>query len=113
MLSIAYSGSHATAWNAHFATFAERTLWRVSCIIIASGGLCGVLIVCAFAFLDLSGDRLKSSHHRWVIYEVYRPLVKILSCVGILLCGLAKVFIVVEAFISVRSLPEGASTSVD
>jgi hypothetical protein len=89
MLTIAYSGSHATAWNAHFAAFAERTLWCVSCIIIASGGLCGVLIVCAFAFLGLSGNRLKSSHHRWVIYEVYRPLVKILSCVGILLYSLA------------------------
>jgi hypothetical protein len=35
---VLYAGCHATAWNSHFSTFAERAFWRGACMTIAAGG---------------------------------------------------------------------------
>jgi hypothetical protein len=103
VLSLIYAGCHATAWNSHFPTFAERTFWRGACIVIASWGPFGFLLIFSYRFV-----RVWRSLHLFLVLVFL-----IVFGSGTLLYVLARAFIVVEAFISVRSLPVGAYDSVD
>lgn len=52
LLCLAYGGVHVTAWNSHFPTPIERTLWRISCLVVGTPGM-GIL---AFEITRLLSD---------------------------------------------------------
>ncbi len=105
--SMAYGSLHASAWNGHFPSKIEMWLWRASSICIAGSGLVWILINMS---ARISGGfkaywgRVASLKAHWT------------SLVGLgslaTLCGLAyllaRIFLVVEAFISLRKLPAAA-----
>lgn len=54
-LCLVYGGAHASVWNSHFPTTVERTLWRVSCTIVATPG---ILIAAPGAVIALCGTAI-------------------------------------------------------
>lgn len=102
LLNILYGGAHASAWNGHFPTSIERWIWRVSCLVL-------VLPAIATTTKYIT-QKLPSKAH--MDYYVDRA-VHILLHPLLLVYFLARVYIVVESFISVRSLPEGSYQTVE
>ena len=107
LASFAYGALHAAAWNDYFPSVAEMWLWRASAVYIAFCG--GLWIVLNFGARSLPRvnaywDRWQDGKAPWWQYVIIGPTVVV--------CGssflLARAFIVVEAFVSVRSLPAGA-----
>ncbi len=90
-LPLAYGGVHLCAWNFEFPTAMESLLWKISGIIIA-----GIFFawVAVFTIVDLL---LKPEEHLAWIWMV---LTIILSIV-------CRVYIVIEAYISLRAVPIG------
>ena len=105
--SMAYGGLHATAWNGHFPSDIEMWLWRASSVCIAGSGLTWILI-------NLLARTIKGFKAYWKEVESLRAHWTSLVGLGSLatLCGLAyllaRIFLVVEAFISLRKLPAAA-----
>lgn len=105
--NLIYGGLHALAWNEHFPTLAERWLWRVSAVYIGfCGGLWIVLNWIAQAYKPLNEfwegwmKRKKTILHNFVLGALvflYRSAL-----------GLARAFIVLESFLSIRELPQAA-----
>jgi len=119
LLSCLYAGSHASAWPSHFPSYIERWIWRGACIGIAAG----VPFVCAIWYLmGLVCDKLDDMEihsNRWkktvtkylqhwvpVIFSFFFGLTVI-----VYICS--RLFIPLEAFISIRSLPVGAFETVE
>lgn len=105
--SMAYGGVHAAAWDGHFPSSIEMWLWRASSIFIAGSGLTWILInMLARTFKGFKAywGKVESLNAHWT------------SLVGLgslaTLCGLtyllARIYLVVEAFISLRKLPAAA-----
>lgn len=87
-----------------------RTFWRGACVVIS----CGVPFFIFLYYFNKLDDWLrdKYSDDEWktMIFELIYSL---LFYGGVLLYCLARGYIIVESFISVRSLPTGAYKSVD
>lgn len=105
VLSAAYGGVHLTAWTAFFCSEVERVLWRSSAILIAGG----VALHVCFAQCTFSVDT-----DRGLTYA--RLVVVALSIIAWLvlaaLYAFARVFLVVESFIQLRSVPIGVYAAV-
>ena len=85
-----YVAIDALGWTAHFPTHAEMIVWNVSICILAAGmGLGTILALGALASFKLSGAQLA------------------FVC-AVLLGGLARIVLTIEALLSIRSLPLGA-----
>ncbi|OLN82043.1 hypothetical protein CCHL11_08676 [Colletotrichum chlorophyti] len=98
-LSCVYSGIHLAAWGFQFPTHAESILWRVSgiasCVVLP---LYSVLLFFTF-WLDSLFDDLPFSNYK--IFAVFS--------IPVFLANIsARVFLTVESFASLRSLPVGA-----
>lgn len=118
---MAYTSIHFIAWDFHFPTQIEQTLWRVNCII---------MITAAFIFFLCS----LIDWERWYLKLFPRTSMQITSGRGMEMKGpktmwwtylrvfvmpaatviytAARVYIAVECFVSLRSLPTGAFDSV-
>ncbi|KAI5820310.1 hypothetical protein BZA77DRAFT_372432, partial [Pyronema omphalodes] len=121
ILSLIYAGCHATAWNSHFPSFTERYLWRIACIFIAAGGPILLVLIAVYHVVDSFVSFLEDHVFHCRIYEIIPDLPRVSVLIAfwvlprgcILLYTSSRIFIIVEAFISMRSLPAGAYDSVD
>jgi len=100
----AYGAIHLTAWNNHFPSEAEKWLWRsFSLLFLFCGGLC-VISGC----VSHAPRKLKAFWERW-INGGQRLWLNVLIGAFVAVCGLSLVlargFIVIESFISLRELP--------
>lgn len=104
---LAYGAVHLTAWNDHFPTVAEQWLWRSSSLYI---GFCGGLWI-VLNYLAQSIGPLNAFWENWMDGGG-RWWQNLLIGIPVLVCGvsliLARAFIVIEAFISIRELPAAA-----
>jgi len=105
ILSLIYGGIHATSWNSHFPTVAEKIMWRSSVCFVGGAGSLAFVADAGFAGILCS---------KYVLEELtlfHMLTATILGFVGWAL-GMAFIFgrgfLVIEAFISIRSLPAGA-----
>jgi hypothetical protein len=100
-----YGGLHALCWKSHFPSYAEKMLWRISSCIIAGGP--ATLTVLFIILLSLRLSERAAIGAAWLqdILE-YMGLVIVVPC--IMVYGAARLFILLEAFISVRDLPAAA-----
>ncbi|OCK85225.1 hypothetical protein K432DRAFT_318689 [Lepidopterella palustris CBS 459.81] len=85
-----YGGLHLTVWYYEFAKHSEEVLWRVSSMAITVSG-----IIMIFTDLINSMDRTLPSLFASAIW-----------CLFILLYAFARIFLLVECFLSIRHLPE-------
>ena len=93
VLNLCYGGIHAAAWNAHFPSVVEENFWRAAA---------------CFVFLESVWIALV-----WYFDPKLESFWTSLSTILIsLLYIVARLFLITEAFISVRSLPIGAYNTV-
>lgn len=102
--TIAFGGVHAAAWNEYFPSKVESWLWRSSSIYIMASGLLWLCI----NFLgqvskpfDAYWEEILAHHAGFWSYTIIGSLCTVCG----LAYGFARMFLVVEAVISLRSLP--------
>ncbi|KAH9904996.1 hypothetical protein F4778DRAFT_780156 [Xylariomycetidae sp. FL2044] len=103
LLPLVYGGVHlAAAWDFRFATGAERLGWRVAGAVIAGAfpALVGALTICRWSERGIMGARSGGP----VFFAAVRRLVWYLV---LAVYGLARLYVVVEAFAGLRRLPIG------
>ena len=102
-----YGSIHVAAWNEHFPSLPEMWLWRSSSLYI---GFCGGLWT-VLNYITRSYKPLNAFWERWVDGGG-KWWQNLLIGIPVVVCGssliFARVFIVIEAFISIRELPAGA-----
>jgi hypothetical protein len=108
-LPMVYGSVHLTAWNFDFPSRVEQIMWRVACIIIA-GGIPGSCM--AFAIVPALvrvGDCIFGED----LLEKIQDLALALSALGLVALYFgARLFVIVESFISIRRLPLGVFVTV-
>ncbi|KLU86092.1 hypothetical protein MAPG_05111 [Magnaporthiopsis poae ATCC 64411] len=107
LANLCYGGIHAAAWNDYFPSKAEKWIWRTSASYIT---FCGGLWV-MLNFLVTRFRRLNQFWEHWM--DGKKPLWQsFLLGTVVFICGfslvLARGFIVIEAFISIRAMPLSA-----
>lgn len=103
-LPLAYGGIHLCAWSYEFPTAPERLGWIISAIGIA-GALPSLLVV-GFLFITTVASVMGCSYSERVDY--WMVIVSRGMCYLLLVFYVAaRVFIVVESFISLRHVPIG------
>ncbi|KAK4159407.1 hypothetical protein QBC43DRAFT_304649 [Cladorrhinum sp. PSN259] len=111
--SLAYGGLHLLAWSPPVKTNAEIVLWRVSAIGIT---IFPLAIASYTAFID-PGSVRKYLSDKWDGYSGWRKIVtrvarfaemvmKAIHLIWVVLYALARIYLVVECFISVPRLPD-------
>ncbi|KAF5879104.1 uncharacterized protein Bfra_006309 [Botrytis fragariae] len=112
LASIAFGAVHAAAWYDYFPSLFEQWMWRASAVYIAFSGLLWLCInglARAIKPVDQFWDRFLALKEHWGSYLVIGFLCTV--------CGIAyvvaRIYLVVEAFISIRKLPVGAYGTPD
>jgi hypothetical protein len=110
--SMAYGGVHIAAWNDYFPSTVEAWMWRSSSIYITASGFLWLMINLLAQLskpLDAYWDRVLALQAHWTSYLILGSLCFV--------CGtayaFARIFLVVEAFISIRQLPVAAYGTPD
>lgn len=106
-VSIAYGGVHTAAWDGYFPSEVETWLWRSSSLYIMASGLlwlCINFLGYVSEPIDRYWDRIVARQAGWWSYTILGPLCIVCG----LAYGFARIFLVVEALISLRSLPPAA-----
>jgi len=107
LANFCYGGIHAAAWNDHFPSVPEKWLWRASSSYI---GFCGGLWV----ILNLLVARYRKLNDFWEHWMDGKKSWWQNFGIGVLvfICGfslvLARFYIVLEAFLSIREMPVSA-----
>jgi hypothetical protein len=117
LLGLFYGAIHATSWNGHFPNAIEQTIWRIASCIVMGGGL----FVCFLDYLLRHCTQtflwpLGKGHHlegRTKCQKLIATFLLVVINITAVMCTLSRSFFVVEAFISIRSLPAGAYETVD
>jgi len=131
--ALVYSAIHAAAWNDHFPTLIEAMAWKVSCVYIAGYG-CIAMGFVTMLFWGFHGDLFESigmtRMAKWMgliklwhwISDILPTIAKnlllwslllFIGVVPLVFYFLCRGFLVVEAFISLRSLPRAAFRTPD
>lgn len=122
-LPAAYGGVHLAAWSWNFPTALESLLWKVSSLIIA-GTTTAIRIlfatrpVLSFIVRNTSSyiqrvrkrDAIGHERKKVTSLELPKPIVFIVVASSVLLviaCVVARLYIIVESFISLRLVPIG------
>lgn len=113
-LPLIYGACHASAWDTHFPTEMERLVWRVCSIVV--GAVPTVVAMFGLALVDVKVisdfiDSFKEFWDRMLGTVVVEPLLWGIGGVLGFVVAAARVFLMVEAFVSLRSLPAGSYES--
>lgn len=120
-----YGGLHAAAWNSHFPTQFEQLAWKVSAVTIAASGTLATIYLAIDGIPTKDGGSFIKNFYKvnfgnqaepTFFGDVFLTLVLAIPFVvgialipflylGFLLYIPARIFLVVEAFISLRSMP--------
>jgi hypothetical protein len=121
--AVAYGGIHfAVAWSENFPTALEQLLWKISAAYIAGIGLIAMPMPQIGSYI---GDKfqhtaLRKKYEKTVpdgVRDILKEglilLIWVILAPAFLFYVFARTFLVVEAFISLRSLPIGAYNTPD
>jgi hypothetical protein len=128
LTALFYSTCHIVSWNWHFPTDVEARLWRV-CTGYTAGSMLalGILAVIASMYVFYFEHRKRTPLAEWGKIETISDKIRFLIdegirhglriaglalTVGIPFWLLARVFMVVEAYLSTRSLKEGSFKTI-
>ena len=112
-----YGGIHALAWNAHFRSFSEQLLWRISVSVVMGGLIAAFLLTKFYELLENDQSRKKKGKtflHSYFQYLIgglmaYLDIFLMLTVFALLfIYALARAYLVVECFINLSHLPAGA-----
>ncbi|KAK4161497.1 hypothetical protein QBC43DRAFT_323439 [Cladorrhinum sp. PSN259] len=128
--AVVYGAIHAAAWNQHFHFNIERLLWKVSCIYIPSAGIAVLPLIYVWYLMSRASHKTKLEKETGVdklllkllsyLYDNLKgkpdllfQLLRILIWPLMLAYLLGRIYLVVEAFISLRSVPQSAYQTPD
>jgi hypothetical protein len=95
--AMAYGGLHLSGWNHYFSSRVEHVLWIASCISIAGSGML------LWSYFAVRTYMRKTPP----MIDKPSPLIRYSSYTVITLLVIARIYLVVEAFISLRDAPVG------
>ena len=116
-IATGYTGLHLIGWNFVFPTYIEQTFWRV-----ASSTLVGLLVgyLLFISVGSILADRIAQTFFSARATSIMELFYLLPSVVQVFIClpamaayGSARLYIIVEAFISLRALPMTAYDSVN
>jgi len=110
-LSLLYGGAHVAAWNNHFPTTVENLLWKISASVATSFVPFFLLAYPSFYQLD---DYLPGDYYAWARAAKTLNAFAFIVCffLGTVIFVTSRLFLTVESFLSLRSLPEGSFETV-
>ena len=103
---------HLIAWNFYFPTEIERWLWRVSALAL-------IVLPCFwFPYVWLvffHGNKVpaQKKKHRWVPHPAKHWILWVWPLSLFIVFCVARLFLIIELFVSLRSLPVSTYTAVD
>ena len=106
MAAAAYGGLHASAWRNLFPTAIEGLLWKISSLLITSSGFCFCFYLTLIRLYHETAI-LDSFHNviQFLQHPVFRYLAYTFGCLIFAVYAAARLFLVLEAFISLREMP--------
>ncbi|KAI5792090.1 hypothetical protein FPQ18DRAFT_305392 [Pyronema domesticum] len=128
-----YGGIHLAAWNSDFPSGTARLLWKISCIVTVSGSILepGWLLWTAAIFRYGFSFSTKDIITRWPDRRPTEAILlwysnikdsaslgiacQVLSCLAIFTSPIliaARLYLVIESFISLRDVPAGVYATV-
>jgi hypothetical protein len=126
LIPAAYGGIHWAAIGEMFPSKVELILWKSSCIVLlGSAAVCLVVLAIQFLLLPYLEYRLnimfEKNFTRYEFWDALMPpaiaLSKKIRVVGIVIIGpvyvAARLFLVIESFISLRHVPDGVYQTPD
>ena len=109
ILPLVYGGIHLATWNFHFASKTEHLLWKIACIDIMGTIPAGALYylgVSLFTLLGSKGD-IDNENRISGVFQCWAFFLPLSTAYA-----LARLYIVVESFISLRHVPIGSYAAV-
>lgn len=110
--SMAFGGVHAAGWNGYFPSTVEFWMWRASSVHVVFCGLLWLVINLLAKMstrIDRFWDRVVALQENRMTYM----LLGFLCFIGGFTFVVARAFLVVEAFVSLRKLPKAAYETPD
>jgi hypothetical protein len=125
LVQMAYGGIHLTAWHSNFPSHAETWTWRTSCIMVAAFTpfLAGVCLPLKLMIDSIEKPQRRDQHPHaddnvgptylemllFFAVLVAPPLAVVMLTPAMLA---ARVFLVIESFLSLRAVPIGVYAAV-
>ena len=96
-------GIHCAAWSFHFPTVQERTMWRICSVIVTT---IPPILTATFIYLWVPLDNRLPRHffREWFLYVAFGLF--------LIVYVVARVALLVEAFLCLRSMPAGVHQTV-
>ncbi|KAF3074338.1 hypothetical protein CFAM422_003741 [Trichoderma lentiforme] len=111
-MPLAYGGIHLSVWNFEFPSGTERLLWRIASIgigatspVLFAVGLSMKILLELVKILVETVSGRRQSRKQW--REVGEGIYPFMGALAVLFYALARVYIVVESFVSLRHVPIG------
>jgi len=126
--ALIYGAIHAAAWNDHFGTQVEALIWKISCVYVAGYGCAVMGLVKAFDRRRIYKESRVMSRMSprimpklvWLkellpraVRETVEGFFLVVIPASVLPYLFCRLFLVIEAFISLRSLPAMAFRTPD
>jgi hypothetical protein len=111
LVGLVYGGLHLTAWNNTFPTAAEQTFWKVAATVTATAWSVFVVSLWLSVLLDLNiivETEAESKKRKRFVRRVFSSACGVFFGVGVVPVLLARLYLLGEAFASVRLLPKGS-----
>ncbi|KAF9471914.1 hypothetical protein BDN70DRAFT_998425 [Pholiota conissans] len=105
LLGVLFGGIHCVDWDYVFPTHEEMVIWRASAVIITAVAAMGV-IVSSTLYL---GQRNRRDE---VVNSLWGESLLWVGAIGLIPYAVARVLLLVEAFVSLRDLPQDALLDV-
>jgi hypothetical protein len=117
LMNAAYGGAHLSTWNFDFPTGIERLLWKSSCIMTLSGSLVapGYVAWGWYMFETSIFEGTLGAFQIWRSLDSEDFILETMAVIAILASPFllaARIFLVVESFISLRDVPTGVYATV-
>jgi len=103
-LPVAYGGVHLSAWTFQFPTETELLLWKIACFDIM------ITIPTLLTFTLIYGFTYEWVPHDWLSFcnfHIINIPLNVVAGVCLLMYALSRSYLVVESFVSLRSVPIG------
>lgn len=110
--SMTFGGIHAAAWNDHFPSGVESWMWRCSAAYIICSGLVWLLINFVAQISKPFDDYWNRTRLPHAPFANSIPLIIVCGLCGSLYT-FARMYLVIEAFVSIRQLPVAAYLTPD
>jgi len=107
VLGLIFGGVHCIPWLSQFPTYSEAIIWRASAVIIT-----GVPVVTTLA-MALTLFKPRGPGAFYIIQVIATHVVRVLVLAGLVLYLPARAALLIQACITLRALPPGASSIIE